>query len=61
MLYIYSHTLVRVLSMVNDPKRSDMNYISDGGASEEGAGGGLGGAGACRSSNRRTDGSAQSI
>ena len=42
MLYIYSHTLVRVLSMVNDPKRSDMNYISDGGASEEGAGGGLG-------------------
>jgi len=42
MLYIYSHTLVRVLSMVNDPKRSDMNFISDGGASEEGAGGGLG-------------------
>jgi quinoprotein glucose dehydrogenase len=42
MLYIYSHTLVRVLSMVNDPKRSDMNYISDGGASEEGGGGGLG-------------------
>jgi quinoprotein glucose dehydrogenase len=41
-LYIYSHTLVRILSMVNDPKRSDMNYISDGGASEEGAGGGLG-------------------
>jgi len=42
MFYIYSHTLVRVLSLVNDPKRSDMNYISDGGASEEGAGGGLG-------------------
>ncbi|MEO7133465.1 MAG: PQQ-binding-like beta-propeller repeat protein [Vicinamibacterales bacterium] len=42
MLYIYSHTLVRVLSMVNDPKRSDMNFISDGGASEEGAGGALG-------------------
>ena len=38
MLYIYSHTLVRVLSMVNDPKRSDMNYISDGGASEDGGG-----------------------
>jgi quinoprotein glucose dehydrogenase len=37
-LYIYSHTLVRILSMVNDPKRSDMNFISDGGASEEGAG-----------------------
>jgi quinoprotein glucose dehydrogenase len=29
-LYIYSHTLVRILSMVNDPKRSDMNFISDG-------------------------------
>jgi quinoprotein glucose dehydrogenase len=42
MLYIYSHTLVRVLSMVNDPKRSDMNFISDGGASEEGGAGGLG-------------------
>jgi quinoprotein glucose dehydrogenase len=39
MLYIYSHTLVRLLSMVNDPKRSDMNYISDSGASEDGAGG----------------------
>ena len=37
-LYIYSHTLVRILSMVNDPKRSDMNFISDGGASEEGIG-----------------------
>ncbi len=24
MLYVYSHTLLRVLSMVNDPKRSDM-------------------------------------
>jgi quinoprotein glucose dehydrogenase len=42
MFYIYSHTLVRVLSMVNDPSRSDMNFISDGGASEEGGGGGLG-------------------
>ena len=39
MLYIYSHTLVRVLAMVNDPKRSDMAYISDGGASEGGGGG----------------------
>jgi quinoprotein glucose dehydrogenase len=38
MLYIYSHTLVRILSMVNDPKRSDMNYISVGGASEGGGG-----------------------
>jgi len=38
MLYVYSHTLVRVLSMVNDPKRSDMAYISAGG-SEDGGGG----------------------
>jgi len=30
-LYLYSHTLTRVLSMVTDPKRSDMNYISIGG------------------------------
>lgn len=37
-LYIYSHTLLRILSMVNDPKRSDMNYISAGGASEDGGG-----------------------
>ena len=37
-LYIYSHTLLRVLSMVNDPKRSDMNYISAGSASEDGGG-----------------------
>ena len=36
MLYIYSHTLLRVLSMVHEPKRSDMNYISAGGASEGG-------------------------
>ncbi|MFA5907573.1 MAG: PQQ-binding-like beta-propeller repeat protein [Vicinamibacterales bacterium] len=39
MLYVYSHTLVRVLSMVNDPKRSDMAYISAGSASEDGGGG----------------------
>jgi quinoprotein glucose dehydrogenase len=38
-LYLYSHTLLRVLSMVNDPKRSDMNYISVGGGdAESGAG-----------------------
>ena len=36
MLYVYSHTLLRVLSMVNDPKRSDMNYISDGGGDDGG-------------------------
>jgi quinoprotein glucose dehydrogenase len=37
-LYVYSHTLTRVLSMVNDPKRSDMNYISAGNASDDGGG-----------------------
>jgi len=41
MLYIYSHTLLRVLSMVNEPKRSDMNYISAGGGDDGGGGGGL--------------------
>ena len=38
-LYVYSHTLLRVLSMVNDPKRSDMNYISAGGGGDDGGGG----------------------
>jgi quinoprotein glucose dehydrogenase len=38
-VYIYSHTLLRVLSMVNDPKRSDMNYISAGGGDDAGGGG----------------------
>jgi len=38
MLYVYSHTLLRVLSMVNDPKRSDMHYISAGGAVDESGG-----------------------
>jgi quinoprotein glucose dehydrogenase len=33
-LYLYSHTLLRVLSMVNDPKRSDMKYISVGSGDE---------------------------
>jgi glucose dehydrogenase len=33
-VYVYSHTLTRVLSMVNDPKRSDMNYISVGGGDD---------------------------
>jgi quinoprotein glucose dehydrogenase len=35
-LYVYSHTLLRVLSMVNDPKRSDMRYISAGGGDDGG-------------------------
>ena len=38
MLYVYSHSLLRVLSMVNDPKRSDMNYISAGGGDDGGRG-----------------------
>jgi quinoprotein glucose dehydrogenase len=38
-LYVYSHTLLRILSMVNDPKRSDMNYINGAGGE---AGGGAG-------------------
>jgi quinoprotein glucose dehydrogenase len=38
-MYIYSHTLLRVLSMVNDPKRSDMNYISVGGGDDSGGAG----------------------
>jgi quinoprotein glucose dehydrogenase len=38
-MYIYSHTLLRVLSMVNDAKRSDMNYISVGGGDDSGGAG----------------------
>src|SRR5262245_25273353 len=38
-LYVYSHTLLRVLSMANDPKRSDMNYISLGAGGDDGGGG----------------------
>ncbi len=34
MVYVYSHSLIRVLSMVNDAKRSDMNYISTGGGDD---------------------------
>jgi quinoprotein glucose dehydrogenase len=41
MLYVYSHTLLRVLSLVNDPKRSDMAFISTGGGDEGGGSGGL--------------------
>ncbi len=40
-LYVYSHTLLRILSMVNDPKRSDMAYISAGGGDDGGGSGGL--------------------
>jgi quinoprotein glucose dehydrogenase len=38
MIYVYSHSLLRVLSMVNDAKRSDMNYISVGGGDDSGGG-----------------------
>ena len=38
-LYLYSHTLLRVLSMVNDPRRSDMNYTSVGGGDDSGGAG----------------------
>jgi quinoprotein glucose dehydrogenase len=37
-MYLFSHTLLRVLSMVNEPKRSDMNYISVGGGDDSGGG-----------------------
>jgi quinoprotein glucose dehydrogenase len=37
-MYLYSHTLLRVLSMVHDPKRSEMNYISVGGGDDSGGG-----------------------
>lgn len=37
MLYIYSHTLLRVLSLVSDAKRSEMNYINSG-RSDDGIG-----------------------
>jgi quinoprotein glucose dehydrogenase len=39
-MYLYSHTLLRILSLVNDPKRSDMNYINGGGGGEAGDGSG---------------------
>ncbi|MGE3958964.1 MAG: PQQ-binding-like beta-propeller repeat protein [Vicinamibacterales bacterium] len=38
MVYVYSHSLLRVLSMVKDEKRSDMNYISVGGGDDSGGG-----------------------
>jgi quinoprotein glucose dehydrogenase len=36
MIYIYSHSLLRVLSMANDSKRSDMNFINMGGGDDAG-------------------------
>jgi len=41
MLYVYSHTLLRVLSLASNPQRSNMTYISTGGGGDGGATGGL--------------------
>ena len=30
-MYLYSHTLMRALGLVNDPERSDMDYVNRGG------------------------------
>ena len=30
-MYVYSHTLMRALGLVNDPERSDMDYVNRGG------------------------------
>ena len=38
-LYVYSNTLTRLLSLSHDQKRSDMDYINAGGAGETGGGG----------------------
>ncbi len=38
MVYVYSHSLLRVLSMVNEARRSDMNYISVGGGDDSSGG-----------------------
>jgi len=37
-LYIYSNTLTRLISLVNDPKRSDMDYINGAGGGDTGGG-----------------------
>ena len=40
MLYVYSHTLLRVLSLSKNPQRSEMEYINAGGGGDDGGGGG---------------------
>ena len=35
-LYVFSHTLTRNISLVNDANRSDMNYINSGGGGDTG-------------------------
>jgi len=37
-LYVYSNTLTRLISLVNDPKRSDMDYINGAGGGDTGGG-----------------------
>ena len=55
---MFSNTLTRLISLVNEPKRSDMDFIN-------GAGGGDTGGGSpckdCRSSNRHGAASPPSI
>jgi len=37
-LYVFSNTLTRAISLVNDPKRSDMDYINGAGGGDTGGG-----------------------
>jgi quinoprotein glucose dehydrogenase len=37
-LYVYSNTLTRLISLVNDPKRSDMDFINGAGGGDTGGG-----------------------
>ena len=37
-LYVFSNTLTRLISLANDPKRSDMDFINGGGGGDTGGG-----------------------
>lgn len=37
-LYVFSNTLTRAISLVNDPKRSDMDYVNGAGGGDTGGG-----------------------
>jgi len=37
-LYVFSNTLTRAISLINDPKRSDMDYINGAGGGDTGGG-----------------------
>jgi quinoprotein glucose dehydrogenase len=37
-LYLFSHTLTRMLSLANDPRRSDMDFINTSGGGDSGGG-----------------------